>query len=84
MSIESILHGLAYFGVWLLNALVLEVICIVLWFAVALPVWSIKRLDENRQMDIIMGWAIVLCVLFFLAIIGYCFGWPRIIPLPKF
>lgn len=84
-TLQMLLHGLAYFGVWLLNVLIYECIAIVIWIAVSYGTYRSPRISERTSDDISSMLAIIfLILLFVIAILICCFSWIRIVPMPVF
>ena len=77
-------HGLAYFGIWLVNILIYETIACLLWLAISYPLYVASdehpRLEEApvTLMRVFFVLMIIVAVLFW-----FC-DWIRIIPLPVF
>lgn len=78
-----ILHGLAYFGVWLLNVIIYEIIAIFAWLLPAIVIWNSPIPDERGE-RFVGRWGVLLCIAVGVAAICYCIGWLRIVPLPVF
>ena len=81
--LTSILHGLAYFGVWILNVIIYELIAIILGVSASGIITALK-IKQPLAGKIMGGIAIALFILFCLAALAFWFGWCRIVPLPVF
>lgn len=77
-------HGLAYFGVWLLNVIIYETAAVIIWFAVAMGTGLSSRIPENVSDEITRITAIILLILLAVASIACAIGWFRIVPMPVF
>lgn len=82
--IVQLLHGLAYAGVYLLNLLIYETICVVIWSLVAYVLFGSKRIPEAEADRITNIFALVLCVALGVMLILMLFGKGYIVPLPNF
>ena len=79
----AVLHGLAYFGVWVLNVVIYEAIAVLVWLACSGIIWGLHTPAEEGG-KILAKIAVVLCILFLIAAAVCCFGWIRIVPFPVF
>ncbi len=82
--IVQLLHGLAYAGVYLLNLLIYETICVVIWSLVAYVLFGSKRIPEAEADRMIDIFTVVLCVVLSVMLILMLFGKGYIVPLPNF
>ena len=81
--ITPLLHGLAIFGVYILNVIIYETIAIILWLAIALPLYC-SSIPERVSDNIVQKSGAVLAIVFLAFCVLYLFGIGRIVPLPKF
>lgn len=81
--ITPLLHGLAYVGVYILNVIIYETIAIVIWLAIALPVY-LSSAPEHVSDIVIRKVGMVLLIAFLVFCVLFFFGIGRIVPLPKF
>ena len=72
-----LLHGLAYFGVWVLNVIMYEVILLVVWRYVL-------HRSEAKVDDIIRISGGILTIALLVICVILCFNWITIVPYPIF
>ena len=80
---SEVLYGLAYFAAWIGNFLVYVLIAGIVWMLGALFIEFKLPISEPRRNKVNNVFTITVLALFALAVFGFFFGWPSIIPAPR-
>jgi len=79
-----LLHGLAYFGVWVLNVIIYEVILLVVWLMIGGFSRYVLHRSEAKVDDIIRISGGILAIALLVICVILCFNWITIVPYPIF
>jgi hypothetical protein len=79
-----LLHGLAYFGVWVLNVIIYEVILLVVWLMIGGFSRYVLHRSEAKVDDIIRISGGILTIALLVICVILCFNWITIVPYPIF
>lgn len=79
-----LLHGLAYFGVWVLNVIMYEVILLVVWLMIGGFSRYVLHRSEAKVDDIIRISGGILTIALLVICVILCFNWITIVPYPIF
>lgn len=79
-----LLHGLAYFGVWVLNVIIYEVILLVVWLMIGGFSRYVLHRSEAKVDDIIRISGGILTIALLVICVILFFNWITIVPYPIF
>jgi hypothetical protein len=79
-----LLHGLAYFGVWVLNVIIYETILLVVWLMIGGFSRYVLHRSEARVDDIIRISGGILAIVMLAICVALCFNWITIVSYPTF
>lgn len=84
MDFTAILHGLATFGVYILNVLIYESIALVIWFPISYCLYNSSSVPEPVGDEIARKLGLGLIWVFLAMCVLCLFGIGRIVPFPTF
>ena len=79
-----LLHGLAYFGVWVVNVIIYEMIVLVIWLMIGGFSRYVLHRSKARTDDIIRISGGILFIVMLCICVILCFDWITIVPYPVF
>lgn len=79
-----LLHGLAYFGVWVLNVIIYEAILLAIWLMIGGFSRYVLHRSEAKVDDIIRISGGILMIALLAICVILCFNWITIVPYPIF